>query len=213
MGSISPVKILVVVVVALLVLGPDRLPEMTRKAGKAWGDFRRLRAGLESQVRDVIGDVPGLGGPLPTSPGAWLKSTVSSAVTGAITPDVSTSGAPAATVTPAATTVAEPGGAGAAGATTSVGMTGTASTGLEAGAAGATQGAGEPDWSSDWPEPAGIGAVQPDPVSGLAPDPWAQARAKMAVPRHDPSAPGAPAAAWFSETAASPFATDDPGFN
>ncbi|MGH9073374.1 MAG: Sec-independent protein translocase subunit TatA/TatB, partial [Acidimicrobiales bacterium] len=60
MGDLSPIKILIVVVVALMVLGPERLPEMTRKAGKAWGDFRKFRDNMESEVRGVVGDVPGL---------------------------------------------------------------------------------------------------------------------------------------------------------
>lgn len=60
MGDLSPIKILIVVVIALVVLGPEKLPELTRKAGKAWGDFRQFRDNMSTQVRDVIGDVPGL---------------------------------------------------------------------------------------------------------------------------------------------------------
>lgn len=96
MGNISPVKILFVVVIALVVLGPEKLPELTRKAGKAWGDFRRFRASVENQVRDVIGEVPGIGDLRST----WA-STVSS--TAATTP---TAAAATVTTAPAAPTAA-----------------------------------------------------------------------------------------------------------
>jgi TatA/E family protein of Tat protein translocase len=60
MGDLSPIKILVVLIIALVVLGPEKLPEMTRKAGRAWAEFGRFRDSMHSQVREVVGDVPGL---------------------------------------------------------------------------------------------------------------------------------------------------------
>ncbi len=60
MGDLSPIKILVVLVVALVVLGPEKLPDMARKAGRTWNDLRRFRDHMHSEVREVIGDVPGL---------------------------------------------------------------------------------------------------------------------------------------------------------
>jgi sec-independent protein translocase protein TatB len=58
MLSLSPAKILVVLVVALIVLGPDKLPGMARQAGALWHDLRRLRGRLESEVRGVFPDLP-----------------------------------------------------------------------------------------------------------------------------------------------------------
>ena len=58
MLSLSPAKILVVLVIALIVLGPEKLPGMARQLGAAWGDLRRLRARLESEVRGVFPDLP-----------------------------------------------------------------------------------------------------------------------------------------------------------
>lgn len=40
MGQLGLPEILVVVVIALLVFGPDRLPELARQAGKAISKFR-----------------------------------------------------------------------------------------------------------------------------------------------------------------------------
>jgi Sec-independent protein translocase protein TatA len=54
--NFGPEKILIVLAVALIVLGPERLPGMTRQIGKAWGDFRRFREHLEGEVRGALGD-------------------------------------------------------------------------------------------------------------------------------------------------------------
>lgn len=58
MLALSPWKIVVIVVVALLVLGPEKLPSVARQVGGFWGDFRRFRARLESEVRGVFPDLP-----------------------------------------------------------------------------------------------------------------------------------------------------------
>jgi TatA/E family protein of Tat protein translocase len=54
--SFGPAKILIVLTVALIVLGPEKLPQMTRQVGKAWGDFRRFREHLETEVRGALGE-------------------------------------------------------------------------------------------------------------------------------------------------------------
>jgi sec-independent protein translocase protein TatB len=56
--DLAPAKLLVVLVVALIVLGPEKLPRLAHQAGKAWADFRRFRAQLESEVRETFGDLP-----------------------------------------------------------------------------------------------------------------------------------------------------------
>jgi sec-independent protein translocase protein TatB len=58
MLSLSPAKIVVVLVIALVVLGPDKLPGMAHQIGALWGDLRRWRARLETEVRDVFPDLP-----------------------------------------------------------------------------------------------------------------------------------------------------------
>lgn len=80
MGTIGPEKILVVLVVALIVLGPEKLPKMARQAGKAWSDFRRFRDGLEAEVRGAFSDEDGkpITSPV-TSITDTLRETVSSA--------------------------------------------------------------------------------------------------------------------------------------
>jgi TatA/E family protein of Tat protein translocase len=58
MFDLSPVKILVLLVIALIVLGPDKLPQVARQLGAAWGDIRRFRSRLESEVRGAFPDLP-----------------------------------------------------------------------------------------------------------------------------------------------------------
>ncbi len=55
---LSPAKLLVILVVALVVLGPDKLPKVARQIGSLWGDFRKFRARLETEVRGNFPDLP-----------------------------------------------------------------------------------------------------------------------------------------------------------
>jgi sec-independent protein translocase protein TatB len=55
---LSPAKILVILVVALVVLGPDKLPKVAKQIGGLWGDFRRFRERLETDVRGSFPDLP-----------------------------------------------------------------------------------------------------------------------------------------------------------
>jgi Tat protein translocase TatB subunit len=56
--SVSPAEILTIAVVALLVFGPKRLPEIARKAGKVIRDLRdvagELTSGLEDEVKETL---------------------------------------------------------------------------------------------------------------------------------------------------------------
>jgi Tat protein translocase TatB subunit len=55
-GSIGAPEIIVVFIVALLVLGPDRLPKAARQMGKAMAEFRRLSGGFQDEVRRAMDD-------------------------------------------------------------------------------------------------------------------------------------------------------------
>jgi Sec-independent protein translocase protein TatA len=55
---LSPAKLLVILVVALAVLGPDKLPTLAKQAGNLWRDFSRFRQKLESDVRGSFLDLP-----------------------------------------------------------------------------------------------------------------------------------------------------------
>lgn len=47
-----------VLVVALIVLGPARLPEAARTVGKAVNELRRATTGLQAEVRDAFSEAP-----------------------------------------------------------------------------------------------------------------------------------------------------------
>ena len=64
-SSLGAPEILVILVVALIVLGPKRLPEAGRQIGKAMSEVRRWSQSVQSEIRDVI-DVE----PDPTPPPA-----------------------------------------------------------------------------------------------------------------------------------------------
>jgi sec-independent protein translocase protein TatB len=53
-GNIGGPELLVVLIVALLVLGPNRLPQAARSMGKAMAEFRRVTGGLQAEVRDAM---------------------------------------------------------------------------------------------------------------------------------------------------------------
>lgn len=58
MLDLDPAKLLVILVVGLVVLGPERLPQLARQAGSLWADVRRLRKRLEDEVRSNFPDLP-----------------------------------------------------------------------------------------------------------------------------------------------------------
>ena len=76
MGSLGTPEIIVIFVVALIVLGPERLPNIARQMGKAMGEFRRMSSGFQDEIRKAIDDpteyTPSFGNrpstPSPTSP-------------------------------------------------------------------------------------------------------------------------------------------------
>ena len=58
---LSPVKIMVIVAVVLLLLGPDKLPEVAHRLGSSWRALKRIQERVESEVRDAIPDLPSTG--------------------------------------------------------------------------------------------------------------------------------------------------------
>jgi TatA/E family protein of Tat protein translocase len=59
--SLSPIKILIILVVILLVVGPDKLPQIARQIGEAWQSLRTLSRRIEDEVRSSVPDLPSAG--------------------------------------------------------------------------------------------------------------------------------------------------------
>ena len=58
MFNLDPGKLLVIGVVAIILLGPDRLPQVARQLGGAWRSFNEFRHRMESEVRNTMPDLP-----------------------------------------------------------------------------------------------------------------------------------------------------------
>jgi Sec-independent protein translocase protein TatA len=56
--DLSPAKLLVIALAGLVVLGPEKLPQLARDAGSWWAELRRWRTKLESEVRSSFPELP-----------------------------------------------------------------------------------------------------------------------------------------------------------
>ena len=52
--SLGPAEILVVLVIALVVFGPKRLPEVGRQVGGALRELRKVQDSVQSELRGVL---------------------------------------------------------------------------------------------------------------------------------------------------------------
>lgn len=55
MFDLSVTKLLVLAVIALIVFGPNELPKITRQAGRALRDLRRIAEGAKADLREGLG--------------------------------------------------------------------------------------------------------------------------------------------------------------
>jgi len=49
---------MIIVAVVLLLLGPDKLPDVAHKLGSSWRALKRLQEKIETEVREAIPDLP-----------------------------------------------------------------------------------------------------------------------------------------------------------
>ena len=80
MGGLDPAKIFLLLVIALIVVGPERLPGAARQLGGAWRELNRLREKFDEEVRAVVPDLdlPNI----PTSPSRAVTGYLSGLVSG-----------------------------------------------------------------------------------------------------------------------------------
>jgi TatA/E family protein of Tat protein translocase len=70
MFNIGPLELLAILVVALLVFGPEKLPEIGKQVGKGLREFKKFQESMQGQARDIIEPITGPiipNGPLPTN--------------------------------------------------------------------------------------------------------------------------------------------------
>jgi TatA/E family protein of Tat protein translocase len=87
MFNIGPEKLLVILVVVLVVFGPEKLPEVGRQAARVLRDFRKFQEAMQANVRDIV--EPLTGPIIPNSP--------------TLTPPINGEAVPRLPVTPVAT--------------------------------------------------------------------------------------------------------------
>jgi Tat protein translocase TatB subunit len=56
MGNLGGGEILIILLAALLFLGPQKLPDAARQIGKAMAEFRKITSGFQREIRDAIND-------------------------------------------------------------------------------------------------------------------------------------------------------------
>jgi Sec-independent protein translocase protein TatA len=86
-GGLDPAKVFLLLVIALIVIGPERLPGAARQMGGMWRELNRLRQKFDEEVRALVPDLD-----LPNIPTSPTK-----AVTGYLNNLVSGTGTSAAT--------------------------------------------------------------------------------------------------------------------
>jgi sec-independent protein translocase protein TatB len=52
--NLSGTEIIVILLLALVILGPEKLPEAMRKAGRAYSELRKMANSFQSEVRSVL---------------------------------------------------------------------------------------------------------------------------------------------------------------
>jgi sec-independent protein translocase protein TatB len=56
MGNVGGGEILVILLAALLILGPNKLPEAARQIGRAMGELRKVTSGFQRELQDALKD-------------------------------------------------------------------------------------------------------------------------------------------------------------
>jgi sec-independent protein translocase protein TatB len=54
--NVGPEKLILLFVIALIVLGPNRLPDAARSLGRMVGELRRVSGGFQNEVREALAE-------------------------------------------------------------------------------------------------------------------------------------------------------------
>ncbi len=73
MPSIGPLEILMVAVIALIVFGPEKLPDMARTVARTIGEMRRMASDIQAEFKEGLEvedekEAPNLNGQAPKHP-------------------------------------------------------------------------------------------------------------------------------------------------
>ena len=56
MFNVGAGEVLVILLIALIILGPDKLPDAARKVGNVMGELRRMSQGFQNEMRSALDD-------------------------------------------------------------------------------------------------------------------------------------------------------------
>lgn len=54
MGNIGPWELILILVIALIVVGPGKLPEVAKSLGKATREFKKATTGIKKEFDEVV---------------------------------------------------------------------------------------------------------------------------------------------------------------
>jgi Tat protein translocase TatB subunit len=57
MFNVGTGELLVILLIALIVLGPDKLPDAARKMGNVMGELKRMSGGFQDEMRSAMDDL------------------------------------------------------------------------------------------------------------------------------------------------------------
>ena len=57
MFNVGTGELLVILLIALIVLGPEKLPDAARKMGNVVGELRRMSGGFQQEMRSAMDDL------------------------------------------------------------------------------------------------------------------------------------------------------------
>lgn len=58
MLDLGPTKLLLIFIVIVVLLGPDKLPQVARQLGSGWRRLRQLQERMETELRETVPDLP-----------------------------------------------------------------------------------------------------------------------------------------------------------
>lgn len=82
MGSVGTPEILLILVIALLIFGPQKLPELGKSLGRAIREFKRASAELQETIEREVEDIKKQG----DAPGSPASSSAAPLPLGALPP-------------------------------------------------------------------------------------------------------------------------------
>jgi sec-independent protein translocase protein TatB len=79
-GGLDPSKIFLILVIVLIVVGPERLPGAARQLGGMWRELNRMREKVEQEIRSAVPDIDL--SKIPTSPSQAITGYLTGLVSG-----------------------------------------------------------------------------------------------------------------------------------